>query len=153
MNNVAKVFEKVLSKVTQVVVFDPKWKNTTGYLDGLVKADLGLEPGQMAKSVDDFGRQVIIVGTIYGNAVVFERYSPTDGERSAIFVSNLPENLRRFFGGVGGIGSALQESGIALLIGAGHYGSSNIGERFTRLTYVEVEETEESLLEAEAKTA
>jgi len=135
MNNVAKVFEKVLSKVTQVVVFDPKWKNTTGYLDGLVKVDLGLEPGQMAKTLDDFGRQVIIVGTPYGNAVVFERYSPTvDGERSSVYVSNLPENIRMFFSNVGGIGSALEESGITLLIGAGHYGSANIGERITKLT-------------------
>lgn len=57
---VAELFAKKFNAIALQVSFDPNWKNTTGYLNGAVSADLGLKVEQWAKTIDDFDRRVII---------------------------------------------------------------------------------------------
>lgn len=94
MTNFNQAYESILSTID----FDPAWKNATGYLDAAVEADLGLKPGALTKFVDDFGRRAIVIGTRFGNVVVFERYSPKGEERSNIWVHNSPTRVRSLVG-------------------------------------------------------
>lgn len=84
--------------IDTVIPFDPAWSNGTGYFDHAVTANLDLKPGQIVKSISDNDRLLVIVGTTFGNAVFFERYSPetTDGviSYSPIITSNVPMKLR-----------------------------------------------------------
>ena len=69
-----------------------------GLFDGAVKADLGLKPGELAVFMaggEDL-RKMIIIGTRFGNVVIFERYTPKDdGNENIVVVVNRPK-LSRF---------------------------------------------------------
>ena len=56
-------FDGVFEKVTTEVVYDIQWENGTGYLDGAVKARLGIRAGEVAKCLDPKGRRIVLVGT------------------------------------------------------------------------------------------
>jgi hypothetical protein len=64
-------------------------ENGTGYFDGLVHRDLGLEPGARAKFTDRHGRRGVVLATQLGNVVIFQRY--IDDERT--LVHNEPTEL------------------------------------------------------------
>lgn len=96
-----KTFNLIFLKLAAVstVEFEDSWHNGTGYFDPIIKADLGLMPGARTTAVDENGRRMIIVGTRYGNAVVFERYSENeDGVKSNIITSNCPRQVTPLFG-------------------------------------------------------
>lgn len=97
---IQQYWAKAFDKVPTTVEYNPKWANGTGYFDHAVKGEHApkLEVGEMVKCETPAPnlRQMIIVGTRFGNVVVFERYSPKDdGERSHIHVANYPYMLER----------------------------------------------------------
>jgi hypothetical protein len=65
-------FEALFNDATDMT-FDPQWANGTGYFDHATKALV--EPGKVARSVDENGRKIVLFGTEIGALVVFERYS------------------------------------------------------------------------------
>lgn len=93
------VFVNAWNRITREVEFSRDWHNGTGYFDGVTKADLGLEPGQIAKSQADGEdlRRMIIIGSRFGNIVIFERYTPEDDDNeNIVVVNNAPRKLSRF---------------------------------------------------------
>ena len=54
--------------------YDPKWANGTGYFDNACTM-VELKPGESARSKDDNGRLIYLVGTNNGTIVIFKRYS------------------------------------------------------------------------------
>ncbi len=131
MNTVSEMFNKAFDKINARIAFSTEWKNGTGYLDGLVNANVGLRPGECATTVDDKKRRVLVIGSPVGNIVLFERYSPTEEARSSIVVGNYPSEITNVFGGMGGIGSALTVEGFERLF---HSPTWNIGLDLDTLT-------------------
>ena len=73
-----KIFQRIFQQIQNEIPFDPSWANGTGYLDGAVSHTL--PPGKMAKTIDNYDRRVILIGTRFGTVVVFDRYQgQTDG--------------------------------------------------------------------------
>ena len=72
------------------------WNNGTGYLNGAVDGKYAplLKVGQSCSSTLKDGRIAVMVGTMYGNIVVFQRY--TNPERGYV-VSNVPNELKGTF--------------------------------------------------------
>ena len=85
MKNI-EIFNLAFKKATPIE-FNPNWKNSTGYLDGVCKERYceRLIGGETRSFIDDFGRPGVIVGTLMGNLVVFKRYSNPESD---IFVFN-----------------------------------------------------------------
>ena len=120
-------FINTFKQVSTQVAYCPDWANGTGYLDGIIKADLGLRPGEVAKAVDTDDRRIIIIGTRYGNVALFERYSPTKTTLSFKVVGNYPLALRSFYAGSMGIGTALTDEGLEHLVDKAAPDKYNIG--------------------------
>ncbi len=93
-----KVFTEAFNSVKKVVPFDTKWMNGTGYFDGVVHM-VKLAVGEMAKSTDEVGRRLIMVGTRFGTVVVFDRYNEQNND--GIWVTNKPSSavLRELMSG------------------------------------------------------
>lgn len=83
------VFNNLFENIEEEVQFNPSWKNGTGYLDGGVKSDsaIGLPKGKRVKFIDDMQRRCILIGTEYGNIVLFKRYADPE---SGVVVINSP---------------------------------------------------------------
>ena len=98
------------------LTYSPKWANGTGYFDHAVSGEHApnLPEGARAACMGDDGRRIIIIGTAFGNAVVFERF--TNG---SVIVSNVPREVTKLLTG-GSIGTALQddETTLTLLLGS-----------------------------------
>lgn len=112
-----ETFVAIFNAIDTTVEFNNDWNNGTGYFNGLVSENLGLEIGTRFKShtgdVND--RKIIGVVTPLGNAVFFERFTAGDGGR---ITRNLPsaingmyedglqsaETLQTVFGGIEGYG-------------------------------------------------
>lgn len=124
-----KTFE-VIAEKGNIIPFDNNWANGTGYFDGAVKADLGLKPGELAVSTaggEDL-RKMIIIGTRFGNVVIFERYTPKDdGNENIVVVVNRPSKLSRFVKN-----GAMSTEHFEDLTGSGIF-SLNIGADIERL--------------------
>ena len=81
-----RFFNRRYHQIQNVVPFDPIWANGTGYFDGAVH--FPLPPGDTAKSVDPYGRRIIMIGTRFGTVAVFDRFvNQTDG---GTYVLNKP---------------------------------------------------------------
>lgn len=126
--NASNTFNRKYETITTVVAFDECWNNGTGYLDGCVKADIGLRPGDSAKGVTSNERKFIVVGTRFGNCVVFQRYTGGEGD---VFVSNVPHKVGMLYRAFTSVGTALDSDGMAALIG--HPGDLNVGARIESL--------------------
>jgi hypothetical protein len=89
--SVTGLFDAKFTAITDVLVFDPRWNNGTGYFDHGVEGEFApvIPSGIVCKTEASNGRKMIFVGTPLGNIVVFQRY---DG-RGPI-VSNQAFNLR-----------------------------------------------------------
>lgn len=94
---IGSFFNTVFARVEKALEFNPHWANGTGYLDHAAEGPEApvLATGEMAKSTDNFGRQMIIVGLPVGNLVVFKRYSKEDG----IYTYNAPRHFDRYWMG------------------------------------------------------
>ena len=80
-----ELFCEIFANVQLAITFRDEWKNGTGYFDGAVDGDESpkLMRGELAKFVDDYGRNAVVVGlgTIDGmqtNIVVFQRFTSED---------------------------------------------------------------------------
>jgi len=89
-----EIFKKCFDSIQNAVPFDHSWKNGTGYFDHATNM-IELPAGELAKSTDDFGRRIILVGTRFGTVVVFDRYkNQSDG---GVYVSNIPDKGKEVF--------------------------------------------------------
>jgi hypothetical protein len=74
--------------------FNANWNNGTGYYDHAVDGEhapkLALGQVVATKSPAKNNRRIILVGTPFGNAVMFERYSDDD----SVLTRNVPDQLR-----------------------------------------------------------
>ena len=83
------IIQRIFREIQTEIPFDPEWANGTGYLDGAVSYPL--PPGGTAKTTDNYGRRVILIGTRFGTVAVFDRYQgQTDG---GVYVSNRPQSV------------------------------------------------------------
>ena len=109
--------------------FGARWKNGTGYLDGIVKDQaIGLGVGEQAVFVDDYGRRAIVTNTRFGNVVVFERYAPKP-EKDIVVVQNSPTEITYLLGPA--MSRSLTEDAVAGVVG--YVGLQNIGRRIESL--------------------
>jgi hypothetical protein len=83
---------RVAEEISTVLPYDPKWANGTGYMDGATMLELA--PGERAKSFDDLGRLIVLVGTVIGTFVFFQRFSNSG---SGVVVSNEPRKAQGLF--------------------------------------------------------
>lgn len=89
-------FSNVFNSITCTIEFNEDWNNGTGYYNGAVKQNQ-LPPGKRAKCVSpDNYRRIVLIGTRFGNAVFFERYTQDDTKTNIIVVSNVPRQLNGF---------------------------------------------------------
>lgn len=90
-------FNQAFDRVTKTLEFKSEWANGTGYLDHVAEGPDApvLAAGEMAKSIDNFGRPMIIVGLPVGNLVVFRRYTKEDG----IYTYNASSEFDRYWMG------------------------------------------------------
>lgn len=99
-NNSTPNFTHIFDNINTAIEFNPSWKNGTGYLDNLVDENLqghllGYKHVNVVKTVDDYGRRVVVVVTKNEkNVVLFERFSK-EGE---IIVSNMCYELEETLG-------------------------------------------------------
>lgn len=90
-------------KNTQLINILESDYNTTGYLDGLVSAELPGDVGSQFVGIDRHNRRVVVIkGERNQNVVLFERYTMSPG-KGAIVVSNSADIYRPFIVGGGGL--------------------------------------------------
>ncbi len=82
-----------VSDLIETIAFNPAWKNETGYLDHAAQSQNApvVPAGKTVKSTDDSGRKILIVGTEFGNFVMFQRYTGDD----SVVVSNANIKVRQ----------------------------------------------------------
>ena len=122
-------FTAAYDRISNVVEFNPSWKNSTGYLNNAVH-DKSITT--TSKTIDDFGRKVIIVPTPVGNVVVFERHS---NGSSSVVVSNAPCAIEELAFGLD-LSGGLGDDALAFYLGD-EWDTPNIGDRldeFFRIT-------------------
>lgn len=92
----ANQFAKLIANVAFEIPFEPEWKNGTGYFDHAV--DCYVPEGRVVKSTcPTTNRRLVLVGTVLGTVVVFERYTPDIGQ-PFILTWHAPKALRNFLG-------------------------------------------------------
>jgi hypothetical protein len=93
----AKRFENVMARIKVEIPFDPEWRSLNDFFGGA--EDVSLLIGQVAKSVcPETHRRLILVGTVLGTVVVFERYSPK-GDKAFMLAYHANEALDWILGG------------------------------------------------------
>lgn len=121
-------FMKSWNKIQGTIEFNPKWMNDTDYLDHAVKGEHApkMHPGQMMKSqFPDSNRHIILIGTNFGNVVVFERFPDGNGD---VIVSNHPHALEQ----IGSIRSHMWSVDDIMSYVNPDYSMYNIGYRVSR---------------------
>lgn len=121
-----EVFSSAFEKARKIE-FKVEWKNGTGYFDGAAEGKYAprVTSGQALSFVDDNKRRGIIVGSRFGNIVVFERYSPDGDNRSNTFVCNTTRKVKNE------VPHVYLEQGLDTLIlktVLGHDGKENLGK-------------------------
>ena len=125
-NAPGRIFEQAYNSIKVNISFDSKWKNGTGYLNGAIKVPL--QPGELSKSVDDYNRRVILIGTRFGTVVIFDRYKNQVDD--GVYVSNKPDN---YTFKVLMSGSSIGEGEMSLLVGPWGALDENIGFTIEKL--------------------
>ena len=134
----AKSFYTAFSQVTASIPFNENFNNGTGYLDNCQEGEHApiVAPGQIVKTETLKGRKILIVGTRFGNAVIFERYTNAIAEDTNVIVGNLPKEVEQLYLG-SAVGTNLAQDNITLflLLGEPKYASihPNVGERIENL--------------------
>ena len=86
------------------IQFNQSYNNGTGYFDSLVWADLGLADGEVVRmhTGPENRRRILIVGSPFGNIVVFDRYTDCAkrNDDNAVFVRQFSEEVGILFGRV-----------------------------------------------------
>ena len=126
-------FDEQFSGITLTLAFNPAWKNTTGYLDHLVTTKGLVEEGKFARTIDDHGRKVIVLGTALGNIVMFERFTGTEDKPCTVFVMNCPSVIKQMLG----VSGALQVDDMDRIMGPsiGMSSFENVGCHIKRIRH------------------
>jgi len=92
-----KTLINVFQQIETVIAYDESWDNGTGYIDGIVRAKLGLENGTRFKcmTTGKHVRQLVGVVTCVGNFVFFAHHSHPD----QLVSYHRPTSLRGLFTG------------------------------------------------------
>jgi hypothetical protein len=116
-------FEKAFKKA-KTITYNPKWENGTGYFSNAVSGEDAphLEEGEVVSTFDTIGRDMIIIGTVFGNVVIFQRYD----NRRDIFSYNAPGDVEQLLKPF--LSSKLSPNAMSSLLGETN-GFSNVGER------------------------
>ena len=130
------LFLKHYDQITNEIPFNPLWNNGTGYYDGAVEGGNCpvLKAGEMAKCISDSPncRHIIIVGTVLGNVVVFERFT---GGQSEVLTYNCSMSMSST--GLIHSSGALSFCDVSLILGDGDkfQSSNNIGILLGKITH------------------
>lgn len=135
LSAIDSTFNASFEAITKTLPFNPQWANGTGYFDHAVKGECApvLGAGEMAKSEDDVGRPLIIIGTPIGNVVVFRRYSKEMGR----YTFNAPRNFEALM--CHRICGLLREEDMGTLLGDfynGHWIRGNVGMLIADMKYL-----------------
>lgn len=84
-----KIFTEAYNTIKQTIRYNSDWMDNEGYFPGAITA-VKLDIGRLAKSVDDVGRRIILIGTRFGTVVVFDRY--TEQVEDGVWVSSRPNS-------------------------------------------------------------
>ena len=89
-----EALNEIFKKIELTLDYNPEWANGTGYMDYAVSGEHApvLQPGHLARFIDDKNRKAIVLATVFGNIVAFERYKDGDG---GIVVANSPDAIKR----------------------------------------------------------
>lgn len=125
------LFDKAFAQAKQIP-YNPEWANGTGYFDYAVRGKHApeLSQGEVVAAVTPMpnNRRIIIVGTMKGNVVFFERYT---SNQSGVFACNMDYEIKKVFAGK--LPNAiLNEEDVVVIVGDGT-GIKNIGERLKPL--------------------
>lgn len=124
-------FSATFERIETILPYNKEWENGTGYFNGGVKGEHApkLLPGQEAKASTPAGRDIIFIGTSFGNCVVFKRYTDSN-----VVVSNLPRQVRELYMGTS-VGTSLDDVTQHLLLGNPDCPriSPNVGVRMEQL--------------------
>ena len=112
-------FEKQYNGIDKTVEFKTSWANGTGYMDNAVHDK---EINEISKSIDTHGRRMILIPTLLGNVVIFERYTNSD-----VIVSNEPLAIKKLVAGLD-VNTSLGEQELEFYLGT-EWGVPHIGER------------------------
>ena len=125
MNYCEQLFTSAVARSEQLE-YNPKWANGTGYFNHAVSGEHApiLEPGTMKWFVDENGRTAIVVGTIFGNVVVFERRKVA----YQVYVLNVPNDIKDIVPQSSG---ALTEDTMVYMVGTEC--NPNVGQRINSL--------------------
>lgn len=118
-------FNSIASDIYKRIEFKEEFKNGTGYLDPVVRLVV-LEQGEEKFMIDNFGRRCILIGTLFGTVVLFERYTDSHNHWGC----NYPQKLRTFGLYLGSSGITQEEPMYQML---GEYHRENIGKRLKDL--------------------
>ena len=95
MSTAKELFIECFNKINNVVEYKDSWANGTGYLDNAVKdKSFSFNEFGYAKAESPAGRKIIIIRTVKGNVVLFERYT---GPESSVIVGNMPRSIKQLF--------------------------------------------------------
>ena len=139
----SKPFYYAFNETQTIVPYDKRWENGTGYLDHAVRGidAPALIPGSIVKTTTSGGRKVLLIGTRFGNAVIFERYTnPAIGTAvptyTEIIVGNVPHEIAELYLG-SAIGTNLARDDVTLFMLLGDPKSAsnnpNVGMRIETL--------------------
>lgn len=154
MSKTHELFVAAFDAITTTVDYSQDWENGTGYLDFAVKAKFDHPVGTVLKCMSSDDRRIIIIvmGGVFGNVVLFERYS--HGARGAV-VFNMVTPIYQLFG----LNNELNESQLRLMIGDVYHinvpeWSSNVAMRMgsfaTRVAAMEARLDKEAVDEVDA---
>ena len=112
------------SDQVKAIEFNEAWSNGTGYFDNAVYGDDApiVKSGTIVKSVTPGNRRILIVGTLLGNVVVFDRYADN---AQGVFVYNTTSAVER---ACMIRNKSLDEEDLINILGA-PWDNYNIGER------------------------
>jgi hypothetical protein len=154
ISNAQELFTATYEATTNVVEFDERWNNGTGYFDALTdRSMIKLEDGEIARfhTGETNNRRGLVVGTPLGNVVVFDRFSHQVGKDTHVtFVFNAPDQLSDLK--VVPEPTALMRDGMELILGDLRWPMlyKNVGVRLKELK--ELFQKAESMSDIEALT-
>lgn len=126
------LFENTFTKIKTVLEFNKEWSDGQGGFGPAVShSDFQrLYPGEIVKSETPGQRRMIIVGTTYGPAIIYERYMPRD-KRGQDYYCDASTTLHAFFNDhfdEGALTSKLNSINLMALIGYHNPQNENIGK-------------------------
>lgn len=130
-------FNDMFDAIPTFIVYDSKWSTGDGYFDYAVHGEHApiLRTGQIVKTMSSMcQRRLILIGTPFGNIVLFDRYSTA---RRKGVLGNVPEVVWKIYG----LSGVISEATLKLLLGSivDKVPYDNIGHRLSRLRFADIE--------------